>query len=644
MLKDPALRRALVVLVTLLGFALRVCLLDYHPLRGDESFGIQFAAHSWRWLLSYMSQLEPLPPLYYPLLHFWMQIAGQSEFAARFLSLLFGVSCVPLTYLLGKLLSRSTVGAFSAFLMAISPFHVWHAQDVRNYTVWVALSLAAVVCLLRALQHDRWRYWAGYAGMTLLSLHSHYYELFMLLFHNLFFLLIFFRDGRQKATLVESRRRLLTTWVVIQATLIVLYAPSLVAAASISVHYQATGSSPALWDLFCDSFTVAVLGNTAPGELVRLALPVLPCLALVGLAYAWKSDRRVALFLSSYIAVPSLCVFAAAQFQPLYRDQYLIAVAPAHFLTLSLGVVALRAAVPRWKSAPVVAGAALFAVISTYSLYNYHRNPVYQKSPDWRALTDYLETETRRDEVIILNYPDPTFSYYYDGDAASFILPSGLLTAETRAETAYALRVLAEKYSRIWFYPLQDVRWDNEGFVGSWLDRHGRLLEDRDLFGFRWLVYSLDLLSAEQAQHSVAFRLGPSIWLRGFDSGAVGDDDAPIILAQPGKAFALTLYWEAAGAVETSYSVFLHLVDAQDRIWSQRDGLPQGGDFPTDAWFPGDVIVDPYSIMVPVDAPPGDYQLMAGMYEPGIGQRLPVFDAQGSILGDRASVAMVTVE
>jgi mannosyltransferase len=643
-LKDRDLRRALVLLLTLLGFALRVSLLDYHPLRGDESFGIQFAAHSWRWLLSYMSQLEPLPPLYYPLLHFWMQIVGQGEFAARFLSLIFGVSCVPLTYLLGKLLGRPTAGAFSAFLMAISPFQVWHAQDVRNYTVWVALSLAAVVSLLRALHHNRLRYWAGYAGMTLLSLYSHYYELFILLFHNLLFLVIFLAGLRRKSPLVASRRRFLLTWVLIQATLVVLYAPSLVAAASIAGHYQATGSSPTLWELLCRSLAASVLGETVPRELMLLVLPVALCLVVLGLVYAWQRDRRLAIFLSLYIAVPSLCVFAAAQIRPLYRDQYLIAIAPAHFLAISCGLTALRDVLPRWKAAPVVAGTALFAIISAYSLYNYHWSPLYQKSPDWRALTDYLETKMQRDDVIVLNYPDPTFSYYYDGDAPSLILPRGFLSKETRAETAETLRVLADKYSRIWFYPLQDVRWDNEGFVESWLNRHGKLLEQRDIFSFRWLIYKPALVSAEQAQHSLAFRLGPSIWLRGFDSGVVRGDESPIVLAQPGEALPLTLYWEAVNAVETNYTVFVHLVDANDHIWSQQDSLPQGGDFPTDAWFGGDVIVDPYSILVSVDTAPGDYQLVAGMYEQATGQRLPVFDIEGASVGDRASVARVTVE
>jgi hypothetical protein len=443
---------------------------------------------------------------------------------------------------------------------------------------------------------------------------------------------------------VESRRRLLVKWAVIQATLVVLYLPSLLAAASISVDYQANGSSPALWELFFRSFTSAVLGKTAPGVFAPLVLAVVLCLALIGLVYAWKRDRRLALFLSLYIAVPSLCLFFAAQIRPLYRDQYLMAIAPAQFLAISLGVVALRDTLLRWKQVPVVAGIALFAVSSVCSLYNYHWSPDTQKSPDWRALADYLETETRRDDVIILNYPDPSFSYYYEGGPASFILPQGPLTRETRAETARALRALADKYSRIWFYPLEDVRWDNEGFVKSWLDRHGRLLEQRDVFGFLWLIYGPDLVSADRAQHTLAFRLGPSVWLRGFDSGVAGDGESPVLLAQPGTALHVVLYWEAVEPVETSYTVFVHLVDADGRIWSQRDSLPQRGDFPTDAWFAGDVIVDPYSILVPVDAPPGDYQLVVGMYQPTIGQRLPVFDAQGASLGDQASLARVTVE
>ena len=58
----------------------------------------------------------------------------------------------------------------------------------------------------------------------------------------------------------------------------------------------------------------------------------------------------------------------------------------------------------------------------------------------------------------MLNYPDPTFSYYYHGRAPSFILPQGFLSLETKQETAQSLRQLADRYERIWCYPLTDAR------------------------------------------------------------------------------------------------------------------------------------------------------------------------------------------
>jgi uncharacterized membrane protein len=173
-----------------------------------------------------------------------MQVAGQSEFTTRFLSLLFGILAVPLIYLLGKALGRPTAGMLAAFLVAINPFQVWHAQDVRNYTLWLALSMAALVLLLQAVREQRARYWAGYAGMTLLSLYTQYYELFMLLFHNLFFFSLLLTKWRRRELPGSSARALLATWLVIQVTLGVLYGAWLIRGSSVLPQYRATGESP----------------------------------------------------------------------------------------------------------------------------------------------------------------------------------------------------------------------------------------------------------------------------------------------------------------------------------------------------------------------------------------------------------------
>lgn len=633
----------IVLLLVLVAFALRLYRLDYQPLRGDESFGIQFAAHSWSWLLSNMAWLEPLPPLYYSFLHCWMQVAGQSEFTTRFLSLFFGVLTVPLIYLLGRSLGRPAAGVLAAFLMAINPFQVWHAQDVRNYTVWLALSMAALALLLRAVQEQRSRYWAGYAGMTLLSLYTQYYELFMLLFHNLFFFSLLLTKWRQREVARSSARAVLATWVVIQATLGILYGAWLVRGSAIFPHYRATGESLPLWALLSRSLTALSLGDTVPEELAAAALPFLLPLVFIGLGYALQKDRFLALFLILYVIVPSLCVFVAAQVRPLFHERYLIVVAPALYLTFSHALIALRDELARWRVVPLVIGVAFFSLSGAYSLSNHYWNPAYRKSPDWRALADHLAGETGLGDVILLNYPDPTFSYYYHGKAPSLMLPRGPLSEETWTETAETLRFLSERYERIWFYPLKNVGWDSEGFVETWLNRHATLIEEQNILGFRWLIYRPLLVSLEDVQNPISVGFGDAIQLRGYEWQTGLDDSSEDVCLESGSALRLTLYWEAADEIETSYTVFIHLIDAPDHIWAQRDSIPQGGDFPTEEWMAGDIIVDPHSILLPSDTPSGDYLLVVGMYDSASGQRLSVTDAGGAHQGDRAIIGHVCV-
>jgi len=53
--------------------------------------------------------------------------------------------------------------------------------------------------------------------------------------------------------------------------------------------------------------------------------------------------------------------------------------------------------------------------------------------------------------------------------------------------------------------------------------------------------------------------------------------------------------------------------------------------------------VDRYGVLVGEDTPPGRYELVAGMYEPGSGERLPMVDEGGVAIGDKVSLGMVEV-
>ncbi|MBM3135544.1 MAG: glycosyltransferase family 39 protein [Chloroflexi bacterium] len=103
---------------------------------------------------------------------------------------------------------------------------------------------------------------------------------------------------------------------------------------------------------------------------------------------------------------------------------------------------------------------------------------------------------------------------------------------------------------------------------------------------------------------------------------------------RPGETLRLTLFWQARQWIAQDYTVFVHLLDSQGKLWAQHDGPPQDGALPTSAWNPGELLRDEHLLTVDIQAPPGDYRLAIGLYDPATLQRLPVFDAQGRLVGD----------
>jgi len=128
-------------------------------------------------------------------------------------------------------------------------------------------------------------------------------------------------------------------------------------------------------------------------------------------------------------------------------------------------------------------------------------------------------------------------------------------------------------------------------------------------------------------QYPLQARLGEGIKSLGYDLSAHE--------VKAGGVLELTLYWQALGEMERSYTVFVHLLDERNQIWGQKDTIPGDGSMPTTGWVEGEVITDRYEIMVMPEAPMGRYLLECGVYLAETGVRLPVFDMEGESLGDR---------
>ncbi|MBN1937709.1 MAG: hypothetical protein JW934_23830, partial [Anaerolineae bacterium] len=134
--------------------------------------------------------------------------------------------------------------------------------------------------------------------------------------------------------------------------------------------------------------------------------------------------------------------------------------------------------------------------------------------------------------------------------------------------------------------------------------------------------------------HRAEANLGERITLLGFDL-----DETTLSASD---ALSLILYWQARQEMDASYKVFVQLVGA-DGVLAQIDAAPANNTRPTTGWIAGEVVADPYTLVLPADAPPGPYQLITGLYDPLTLRRLPVLDAQGNVVSDHFLLATVRV-
>jgi 4-amino-4-deoxy-L-arabinose transferase-like glycosyltransferase len=135
-------------------------------------------------------------PFYYWVMRFWSKI-GTDALILRLFSVYLGTASVAIVYQIGRRLDGPTTGLLAAFLLAISPFHIWYSQEVRMYALLPALLLLAHFCLLRLLERNRWQLWLLYGLAMTAVLYTHYFALFIVLVHTTFFVLHFRQIHRQ---------------------------------------------------------------------------------------------------------------------------------------------------------------------------------------------------------------------------------------------------------------------------------------------------------------------------------------------------------------------------------------------------------------------------------------------------------------
>jgi mannosyltransferase len=97
-------------------------------------------------------------PLYYALLHVWIDVFGSSESVTHGLSLVFGLFTIPVAMWSGWSLYGRRAGIFAAVLFAFNSFLTRYAQETQMYELMVLLGLLCTTGFLHAFVYRRRRY------------------------------------------------------------------------------------------------------------------------------------------------------------------------------------------------------------------------------------------------------------------------------------------------------------------------------------------------------------------------------------------------------------------------------------------------------------------------------------------------------
>jgi mannosyltransferase len=672
--------------ISLVAFLLRVFHLEHQSLWYDEAFSVYLARMNLGTITA-RTAADIQPPLYYYLLHSWMPLAGDTEFAVRFLSLFFGVLTVPLIFVTARRLFNPAAAIFSALLALFSPLYLWYSQETRMYSLITFLGLLSSYCLLRGIQGNSEgvggtrRWWIAFALANIAAVYTHYFAFVIIAFQFVYCIgRVLFRRSP-----LAIRPSFLSFAAIVAAFL--PWLPFVLSQLGEDASYWrgALKVDEAVRHIFINFTTGESVLEYIAQDMAAAWLVVL----LVGLI-TWIITRRQTItrmparpgphslsFAILYLIIPLVLLLFLFSRNPKFNARYLMIASPGLLLLLGAGLASLWSLTsPRVEALPnhvggldefapgkapragsstsplqrVLAGAVLlpsFCLLLATSLYadnNAYFDPAFTKA-DFRGVAQYIATHARDDEAIILSsgHMFPAFDYYFqDANLPELRLPDdATLNAEHVLNYSIADELNRGAAGRpgVWLVQWQDEVVDPNGFVPLLLSSRGREQKVGSSF---WQIklrhWSLpaDARFSSEPEFGTARRanLSNKVELLGFDS----PNPSP---ADQGASF--NLYFQALDTLAEDYNVALRIVDAQGNVWGKLDRRPSGYNYPSTRWKKGENLFGSYTVPLLPGTPAGDYFATVTFFTASDQTGLDVLAPNGAPIGKSVKVGPLPV-
>ncbi|HEX5147359.1 MAG TPA: glycosyltransferase family 39 protein, partial [Conexibacter sp.] len=143
----------------------------------DEGLSVGIASHAFSAIPGVLRQ-DGSPPLYYMLLHVWMDAFGRDETAVHWLSLTASLLTIPAAMWAGWSLWGKRAGYVGAVVCALCPFLTAYGEEARMYALMALLGLLTTAFYLHAFVYRRRGYLPLFAVGLALMVYTHSWGIF----------------------------------------------------------------------------------------------------------------------------------------------------------------------------------------------------------------------------------------------------------------------------------------------------------------------------------------------------------------------------------------------------------------------------------------------------------------------------------
>ena len=365
------------IIILVLAGCLRFYQINNESLWYDEGYTLETISKD-KGMWDMLRQRDNTPPLYYFSLKYWSSKFGFTEFGMRSFSTIFGILSVLLIFLIGKNLFNEERGLFISILMAVELSQIMISQEARVYSFFIFTVLLASYFFVKA-KDNNW-YWMGYFISAFIMLNTHFFSIFIMAIHIIFFLWYSFKIK-------------IITFIEILAGLFILTAPFYVAYTPIINN---------IINFFSEQYPL--FGINALYIVMPIAGIILLIIFLLGKDFFENIVTNLTLFAfflaGIILTYPLLLGYLVAT--PAFYIRYTIWIYPLLYIYLGMNIW-------RFKGGKYLLTVFIAVLLSASFLFYYS----IDNKEQWKDAVRYID-----DGVVLVIDGDakPIFEYYYKGD------------------------------------------------------------------------------------------------------------------------------------------------------------------------------------------------------------------------------------